>query len=593
MCNRNKNCIYRAVELKHFYSPTGIRFWNKEQLEQNTCSHPQINTDFSVTASDSIKDKSNLLNIEGGLNLSILGGLVQVSGAAKYLKDTKTSFIQQRLTLHYYSTCEFKELTVNQLPSENIPDDDNDIATHVVTGILYGADACFVFDRHVSSDEDKSTVKGEVKLALEKLLGVISIDANADLNMKDNEKTAVKDFTCTFYGDFQLPSNPTSFEDAMKVFADLPKLLKENQEQAVPLRVWLYPLDKLHSRASKLQKDISMDLIQETESVVESLNTAEMKCSDLLEDSPAVAFAAFHDKILQMKQNCYKYKLRLMKKLGSLLPNIRGDLMKETALNDLLQEHEESPFNESDLTEWLKERERESEIIKIVLRQLKDYGAQVENNIDVILMDLEVGNLVSYTFTSLNCSDMILPKQKVYLSSSTKEENVEISPDFKQKSWLTAEIQKTMRRNLEIFKNLMNSKDCKPAKFIVSSKEIVNNPGSCILLNESECDEAVCFTPPSKPTCPITEEVKGQNVVLKVPSSCPATVELRLLYKAKQDTVWTTEPVLKDQDTVTLTDLSEETEYEIKCAAVGKLNYTIESDVITVETGVGRNAFII
>ncbi|KAF4114006.1 hypothetical protein G5714_004229 [Onychostoma macrolepis] len=561
----------------------GIRFWNKGQLEQNTCSRPQINTDFSVTASDSIKDKSNLLNIEGGLNLSVLGGLVQVSGAAKYLKDTKTSFIQQRLTLHYHSTCEFKELTVNQLPSENIPDDDNDIATHVVTGILYGADACFVFDRQVSSDEDKSTVKGEVKVALEKLLGVISLDANVDLNMNDKEKTAVKDFTCTFYGDFQLPSNPTTFEDAMKVFADLPKLLKENQELAVPLRVWLYPLDKLHSRASKLQKDISMNLIQETESVVESLNTAEMKCSDLLEDSPAVTFAAFHDKILQMKQNCYKYKLRLMKKLGSLLPNIRGDVMKETALNDLLQEHEESPFNGSDLTEWLKERERESEIIKTVLRQLKD--AQVENNIDVILMDLEVGNLVSYTFTSLNCSDMILPKQKVYLSSSTKE-NVEISPDFKQKSWLTAEIQKTMRRNLQIFKNLMNSKDCKPAKFIVSSKEIVNNPGSCILLYESECDEAVCFTPPSKPVCPITEEVKGQSVILKVvPSSCPATVELRLLYKAKQDTVWTSEPVLKDQDTVTLTDLREETEYEIRCAAAGKLNYTTESDVITVKTG--------
>uniref|UniRef100_A0A672PZF2 Verrucotoxin subunit beta-like n=1 Tax=Sinocyclocheilus grahami TaxID=75366 RepID=A0A672PZF2_SINGR len=548
----------------------GIRLWNKEQLEQNIGARPQINTDFNVTASDSIKDKSNLLNIEGGLNLSVLGGLVQVSGAAKYLKDTKTSFIQQRLTLHYHSTSEFKELTVNQLPSENIPDDDNDIATHVVTGILYGADACFVFDRQVSSDEDKRTVKGEVKMALEKLLGVISVDANADLNMNDKEKTAVKNFTCTFYGDFQLPSNPTTFEDAMKVFADLPKLLKENQQLAVPLRVWLYPLDKLRSRASKLLKDISMDLMLETESVVESLYTAEMKCSDLLEDSPAVTFAAFHDKILQMKQNCYKYKLRLVKKLGSLLPNIRGDKMKETALNDLLQEHEESPFNERDLTEWLKERERESEIIKTVLRQLKDYGAQVEVNIDAIMMDLEVGNLVSYTFTSLNWSDTILHKQKAYLSSSTKGENVEISPDIKQKSWLTANIQKTMRRNLEIFKNLMNSKDCKPATFIVSSKEMVNNPGSCILLYESECEEAVCFTPPSKPVCPVTEELKGQSVVLKVHPPCPATVELRLLSEA----------VLKDQHTVTLTDLREEAEYEIKCAALGKLNYTVDSDVM-------------
>ncbi|XDV12169.1 hypothetical protein PO909_000889, partial [Leuciscus waleckii] len=69
-----------------------------------------------------------------------------------------------------------------------------------------------------------------------------------------------------------------------------------------------------------------------------------------------------------------------------------------------------------------------------------------------------------------------------------------------------------------------------------------------------------------------------------VPLSCPATEELRLLYKPKQDTVWRSEPVLNDQHTVTLTDLRPGTEYEIKCAAVGKLNYTIDSDVIKVVT---------
>ncbi|KAL1279270.1 hypothetical protein QQF64_025943 [Cirrhinus molitorella] len=563
----------------------GIRFWNKEQLEQKICSRPQINTDFNVTASDSIEDKSKLLNIKGKLNLSVLGGLVQVSGAAKYLKDTKTSFIQQRLTLHYHSTCEFKELTVNQLPSANIPEDVHDTATHIVTGILYGADACFVFDRHVSSDEDKTTVKGEAKVALEKLMG-ISLDANADLNMNDNEKTAVKNFTCTFYGDFQLPSNPTTFEDAMKVFAGLPKLLKENKELAVPLSVWLYPLDKLHSRASTLHKEISMDLIQETESVLESLYTAEMKCSDLLEDSPAVAFAVFHDKILQMKQNCYKYKLRLMKKLGSLLPNICAEVINETALNAFLQEHEESPFSRCDLAEWLKERERESEIIKNLLKRLNLYGAEVEVNVDAILMDLEDGNLVSYTFTSLDCSDGLLFQQTTFLNPLKQGETDKKSFDYKNKSWLSSETQKTMRRNLEIFKNLIDSKDQpKPAKFIVSSKEMKNHPGSCILLYEHGCDDAVCFSPPSKPVCPVTEEVKSQSVVLKVdPPSCPATVELRLLYKPKQDTVWTSEPVLKDQHTVTLTDLREETEYEIKYAVMGKLNYTRESDVITVKT---------
>ncbi|XP_058628492.1 neoverrucotoxin subunit alpha-like [Onychostoma macrolepis] len=495
----------------------GIRLWNNEDLEKNFSSRNQINTSFDITASDSIKDKSNLLNVGGELKLSLLSGLISVSGAAKYLNDTKTSFKQERLTLLYHSSSRFEELIINQLPSiQNIPDDENDIATHVVIGILYGADACFIFDRKISVDEDKTTVDGELKVALEKLKGAISVDGNVNLNMNDNQKKAFNKFTCKFYGDFQLQSNPTSFEDAMKVFADLPKLLGENKDLAVPLRVWLYPLDKLHSRASKLHKDISMDLIMRIELVVESLNTAEMKCSDFLEDSPAQTFAAFHDKILQMKNNCETYKLRLIKELGSLLPNIRGDMMKVTALNELLQENDKSPFRGSDLAEWLKERERESEIIKSVLGRLKAYGAQIQDNIDAIWMGLEVGNLVCYTFTSLDCLDVLLSQQAYYLSPSTIEESDQKIPDSKQKSWLTSEIKKSMKRNLKVFKNLIDLKDCKTAKFIVSSKEMKNHPGSSILVYGSECDEAVCFTPPSKPACPITEEVKGQKVVLTV-----------------------------------------------------------------------------
>ncbi len=44
------------------------------------------------------------------------------------------------------------------------------------------------------------------------------------------------------------------------------------------------------------------------ESVIESLNTTEIKCSDLLKDSPALTFAEFYEIILHMKQNCYMYK---------------------------------------------------------------------------------------------------------------------------------------------------------------------------------------------------------------------------------------------------------------------------------------------
>nr|XP_055037874.1 neoverrucotoxin subunit beta-like [Misgurnus anguillicaudatus] len=149
----------------------GLRLWTKEQMDQNICTRSQINTVFTVTALDSLKEKSNVLNIDGGVKLSVLGGLIDVSGAARYLKDIKKSFSQQRLTLFYHSTSQFKELTINHLTSGDLLHCDDDVATHVVTAVLYGADACFVFDREVSADEDKNKVDGEVKVAFKHLKG--------------------------------------------------------------------------------------------------------------------------------------------------------------------------------------------------------------------------------------------------------------------------------------------------------------------------------------------------------------------------------------------------------------------------------------
>ncbi|XP_067291760.1 uncharacterized protein [Pseudorasbora parva] len=554
----------------------GIRLWSKEQLQQNITTKPQINTDFTVTASDSMEEKTKLLNISGCLKLSLLGGLLNVSGAANYLKDTKKSFNQQRLTLHYHSTTKFEELIINHFTSGDMAHYENEVATHVVTAVLYGADACFVFDREVTSGENKMEVAGDVKAVLEKLKGIANGTVDANMKLNKNLKTAAQKFSCTFYGDFQLPRSPTSFEDAMKVFEDLPKLLGENKELAVPLRVWLYPLDKLFSRAVKFQHEISTSLSTDIESVIESLSTTEMKCRDLRKDTPASTFTAFHDKINDMKKNCYQCRLSLMKTFGSLLPKIRAKFIEDTALIDLLNDHVKSPFERSALEEWLKEKEEESDIIKTLLTQLNASGAMVEINLNKTLMNLEVQHLVSYTFTSLGWTDELLSKQKAFLSSSTTAEN-EGKTD--QKSWLSSDIQRTMRNNLRVFKKCIDLNNSESIKFIVASKEMDNNPGSCILLYENESNEAICFSPPSKPDCPIIEDVRCTQVVLKVSPVCPATEELKLLYKMKEEEDWRSQAVSKNQNTVILTDLRPDTEYNIKCAAVGKLNYTVHSDV--------------
>ena len=284
----------------------GITVWDHDNLQNNTSVRQQHNTEFNVTTSDSIEEKSNSLKLSGSLKLSLLGGLVTVGGSAKYFQDTKKSLKQPRVTLQNRTTTTFETLTMThlahgQMSHPNVFEDD--IATHVVTAILYGAGAYFVFDRESSSEDDRKQVEGDAKLTFDKLK-FLKVDAEASLKMDDKEKAAVEKFSCTFHGDLQLTTNPTSFSDAVSVYRNLPDMLGENGEHAVPLRVWLYPLVKLDSRAAKLQRDFSNDLITYSSDTIESLTMTEMRCRDILKDTAAATLPAMEKKVQSLMQRC-------------------------------------------------------------------------------------------------------------------------------------------------------------------------------------------------------------------------------------------------------------------------------------------------
>ncbi|ETE57007.1 hypothetical protein L345_17281, partial [Ophiophagus hannah] len=103
-----------------------------------------------------INDKASALDISASLKASFLGELVEVGGSAKYLHDTKKSKQQARVTVQYKATTKYEQLTMSHLGIQNVSYPavfEHGTATHVVTAILYGAQAFFVFDREVSSME--------------------------------------------------------------------------------------------------------------------------------------------------------------------------------------------------------------------------------------------------------------------------------------------------------------------------------------------------------------------------------------------------------------------------------------------------------
>ncbi|KAG8127096.1 putative Neoverrucotoxin subunit beta protein [Naja naja] len=313
----------------------GVTLWDYSTLQKDLTIKPQPKTESEILASDSIDDKASTLDISASLKASFLGGMVEVGGSAMYLRDTKKSKQQARVTVQYKTTTKYEQLTMSHLGIQNVSYPavfEHGTATHVVTAILYGAQAFFVFDQEVSSTEMVKDIQGSLQLTVKKL---ISITGEAEVKLTEKEKENALRFSCKFHGDFSLERNPVASQDAMKVYETLPKLLGEHGEKAVPMRVWLYPLTKLDTKAAKLVHEISLTLIFDAEKILEELNEIWMQSNNLAKNPIAETFPQIKRKIQQLKDLLKQHGQIFQEELARMLPSIRGGGQEEGTLVDI------------------------------------------------------------------------------------------------------------------------------------------------------------------------------------------------------------------------------------------------------------------
>nr|XP_014352500.1 PREDICTED: stonustoxin subunit alpha-like [Latimeria chalumnae] len=477
----------------------GVTLWDLDTLNKDLRKMSQHNTDFSIIASDSTEDKSSALSVKTSLKASFLCGLVTVEGSAKYLNDKTTSKQQARVTLQYRTTTTYEQLTMSHLGRHNVtyPDVfDQGTATHVVTAILYGAQAFFVFDRTVSSHENKQDIQGLMKGMINKI-PCIEMGSQGSVQIKEQDKLQTNNLSCKFHGDFALPSNPTTFEHAIKIYTDLPKMIGENSEHSVPVRVWLSPLNLLDSKAIKLVHSISIGLVDCSQAVLEELDDFDRQCSDLINHKTANLFPEIGQKIKQFKSMCQRYKFFFQSKLAQLLPLIRGTGKQESLLADLLSTKEKSPFSQHLLTMWLEEKKREINIIKSFLSRMEDKDIEVASSsseLDNLIFDFRVINVFCFMFTSLKQHEPYLADLANYLKSPSDETQFLISDIdnyLKQniKQWLNSDVSQQMRSCDMLFLKLAEANNTKEkTKFIIASTEDESNPGVSLYLYKNESD---------------------------------------------------------------------------------------------------------
>jgi hypothetical protein len=363
--------------------------WDAKVLDSSKKVTEQPSSTFEVYAENTLAEKTMSLKVEANLKLSLLGGMIEVGGAGKYLNDEKTHERQARVTLKYSSTTRYEQLTMEQLGAIQYPKvlDDN-TATHVVTGITYGTDAFFVFDRSISKSEKIKKISGNMQAAIKFI--PISGEASFDMECMDKEET--NKLHCKFYGDLQLPSNPSTFDEAVKVYRELPQLINGKAgDKSTPKVVYLHPLSDLDGRHNRIVRSISNDLVSQVEEIIQNCSTMTMRANDLVSHEVCSNFVDLESQIKRFQMLIKRFKTNFSKKLCAILPKIRGQGAEESVLAELISSVHASPFNFKDMEKYLKGKSKE---IKQLTQYLKNM--RKEPKIELLLPSRD-GDLMTLT----------------------------------------------------------------------------------------------------------------------------------------------------------------------------------------------------
>ena len=487
--------------------------WSHETLLKLSSTIAQESSRFELVSEHTFSQKAFQLGLSADhdLQLSLLSGLVQAEGAARFLYDRTTSKNMSRVTLNYKSTKHSEQLTLDPLGMVEFPKVfEEDIATHVVTGVVYGADAFFVFDQEVGKDQDVKTTQENMELKIRQLLSHdgISIDGSASL-IAENGSVDERKFTCRYYGDVVLPSCPTTFQEAVEVCKELPKLIKD---RAVAKKVQLLPLADLDTKCQRFAHEVGSSFLKEIETLFDFLDEVEVLTKDLIHKQSDVllSFTGIQKELTHLKRLVSDYTHTVKTNIATLLPRIRAGKVPITNLQDVIKQNSLSPFRQESLNSLILEKEKEMRYLEQFLAMLKRNKHVIfafnDGELDAIFDTNDAHDVVCFDFNILWDNHNALNRMEAYLQDGKAivEETTTVS-----ESWYTGHALETIQDRIDLFAGHVKANyDRQGMKYVVTngqSKLAKQATGELAIIslyqNQASPAQFEPIGPPGKPHC--------------------------------------------------------------------------------------------
>ena len=606
-------CLGRPIRLGTIYDCRshkilpGKGLWDSKALQLVPKTKELAASSFEVFSEDTIQQKCLSLGVDDDLKLCLLGEMVELDGAAKFLNDKKSSELRARVTLKHSTTTHMEELATISMelggpvehPEEALMDD---LATHVVTGVIYGSDAFFVFDCPVDKRDEVSDV--EAKMAEQvKCVPTFGDGEDPSVGGKHFSKTETEKYHCKCYSDLILLSDPATFDEAVKAYSELQQ--SRTTDSSIPKFVYMYPLPELVGKTlpvlqslpgmsphpgftgkpQQIIRSVSPGFISQVEELVECFNETEMRAAGLKAHDICSKFVDIDTQLSMFVSLCDCYKLDFVKKLSALLPNVRGALIDEMQLADLLSSVQKSPFNPKSLRTFLEIKSKEvkqlGQYMKTVSKESKILrGFQ---NSDCDLSDLtsndDIEHVVSLEFNVTSATSPFLKSLEHYLSTGESDSTTD-------KGWFEqSDLQKSLRSKLASFTEFVKANtSSENVAFVVSDhNEDTDASGPAIYCYAHGIPTE--FEPPGKPGTPKVIKVTADAADLTWSDpkrGAENVVSYNVLYKCDDDKL---EAISSATGTsVQIKKLKPDREYRVRVQAVSEPGVSVVSESMTIQT---------
>ena len=373
--------------------------------------------DITYISSDKLSEKCSHFEVSPELRLSVMCGLVKLSGSGSYLSDQKTVDKNASMSLCCRLTTKDERINVNFDEIEecfSLSTIKNSQATHVVTGISWGANVVIRAEFQLSESESERNKALELSGEFEKIMKKFS--ANLNLDVSDKEKGMFQRTEIRCFGDV-LPKNgelPTTIESAINFAKSVPELVKEcNEGRGMPLTFTLTPLDNLRRILNlklKIEKQLislEFEILASIIKIFEDLTTSRQRLegfSRMVDNHSNNVHQKWIDEINEKRQNLSLHEGNLRTELARLLPCVRSGQVKVDTLQELINGHQTSditlPKIEQAINGWSQVREK----IKFIESMTK-IGALFlarGDNFDSILTDQSFDHTVYALFIKID-----------------------------------------------------------------------------------------------------------------------------------------------------------------------------------------------